>query len=483
MIFTSIDFAIFFPIIFLIYWGLAVNSGVKIRNLFVIIASYVFYGWWNWKACLLLFSISLVTWLCGYGMDYYRNKTPEVENKSKYKNPVYLLNLLSIIFCIGVLSFFKYCDFFIDSFVDFFSLLGKRISINPINIILPIGISFYVFQSLTYTIDIYRRKISHTDDVIAYFAFMSFFPQILAGPIGRAYKLIPQFQNKLFFSYDFIVSGVRQILWGIFMKVCVADRLSIYVDTIYNNLNMHNGGSVALAAIIYSIQIYCDFAGYSYVAIGCARMLGFSLDENFSRPYFANSIGDFWRRWHISLSTWFRDYVYIPLGGNRVSLLRNCFNLFVTFLVSGLWHGAAWSFVFWGAIHGVYQIIEKLRKKFLHINLQVKNGFNVLFTFILTTIAWIFFRITDINTAFQALSKIFYDFGIPFVDSATFIYGGLSFILLVSIEVMFEYKKLKFLYSPKKKYFIIRNIGAIGLILWIIATGVFDGGQFIYFQF
>lgn len=483
MLFTSIDFAIFFSVVFFIYWLIAINCGVKIRNLFLIVTSYIFYGCWNWKACFLLFLISIATWLCGYGMDYYRNINYDIENKSKYKNPVFLLNILSIIFCIGILSFFKYCNFFIDSFVDLFSFLGKSISINPVNIILPVGISFYVFQSLTYTIDIYRRKISHTDDIIAYFAFMSFFPQILSGPIGRAYKLIPQFQNKKKFSYDFIVSGVRLILWGLFMKVCVADRLSIYVDTIYNNLNMHNGGSVALAAIVYSIQIYCDFAGYSYIAIGCARMLGFSLDENFARPYFANSIGDFWRRWHISLSTWFRDYVYIPMGGNRVSLLRNCFNLFVTFLVSGLWHGAAWSFVFWGSIHGIYLILEKLRKKFLPINFRVKNSFKVFFTFILISLAWVFFRITDINIAFQALSKIFYDFGIPFVDSATFIYGGLSFVLLVSTEIMIECKKASFLYSNKKRDFIIRNIGAISLILWIIATGVFDGGQFIYFQF
>lgn len=274
------------------------------------------------------------------------------------------------------------------------------------------------------------------------------------------------------------------------MKVCVADRLAIYVDTIYGNLGMHNGTSVALAAILYSIQIYGDFAGYSYMAIGCGRLFGIGLDENFHRPYFADSVGDFWRRWHISLSTWFRDYVYIPLGGNRVSHIRNYFNLFVTFLVSGLWHGAAWSFVFWGGLHGIYQIVEKIRKTFLpslHFNQYLKQIIGILITFVLVTVAWMFFRFSDVNLAFQAVKKIFTEFGTPFIDKITLGFGLLSLMVLVIAELVSEYGLFR---RPGSVIFrggygrlISHYIGAIILILWIIAAGVFDGGQFIYFQF
>lgn len=275
------------------------------------------------------------------------------------------------------------------------------------------------------------------------------------------------------------------------MKVCVADRLAIYVDTICGNLAMHNGTSVALAAILYSVQIYCDFAGYSYMAIGCGRLFGIGLDENFHRPYFACSVGDFWRRWHISLSTWFRDYVYIPLGGNRVSRLRNYFNLFVTFLASGLWHGAAWAFVFWGGLHGIYQILDKMRQQLLpslHINRHMKWVISIPVTFVLVTIAWIFFRLTDINQAFHAIGKIFTEFGMPFIDKSTLGFGLLSLVGLIVVEAISEYGlfrrvDLKIFGGGGYKRLIVNYIVVVALILWIVATGVFDGGQFIYFQF
>lgn len=487
MIFTSIEFAIFFPIVFVLYWAISGCCNVKLSNLFLIMSSYIFYGWWNWRACILLFGVTAVTWICGYGMYYYRNRYPDIEKKSKWKSPIFWINLFAIVFCIGILGVFKYFDFFIDSFSRLFTLLGRNLEISRLGLVLPLGISFYVFQSLTYTIDIYKRKMEPTNDIVAYFAFMSFFPQLLSGPIGRASRLIPQFLAKRVFDYDSSISGCRMILWGLFMKVCVADRLAIYVNTIYDNLAMHNGTSVALAAILYSFQIYGDFAGYSYMAIGTGRLLGIKLDENFHRPYFSDSISDFWRRWHISLSTWFRDYVYIPLGGNRVSIGRNYLNLFITFIASGLWHGAAWSFVFWGGLHGAYQILDKIRRKFTPkygMNAAIIKVCGVVATFILVTFAWIFFRITDIGTAFTAISKIFTEFGHPFIDKTTLGFGVLSLMLLLFIEYIHESKLLDKVSTNRGGGIrCVRYIGALLLVLWIIAAGVFDGGQFIYFQF
>lgn len=441
MLFTSFEFAIFLPIVFLLYWLVFNRVSAKVSNTFLVVASYVFYGWWDWKICFLLFGVTALTWLCGCGMSYYRRIRPECENGSKWHNPVFWLHIIALVCCMGTLVIFKYYDFFAQSFANIFTLLGSEIAVSRLGLLLPVGISFYIFQSLTYTIDIYQHKLEPTKDIVAYFAFMSFFPQLLSGPIGRASRLLPQYKQKRGFNFDFAISGCWLILWGLFMKVCVADRLAIYVDTIYNNLAMHNGTSIALAAIFYSIQIYCDFAGYSLMAIGCGRLLGISLDENFRQPYFADSVGDFWRRWHISLSTWFRDYVYIPLGGNRCSKLRNYFNLFVTFLASGLWHGAAWSFVFWGGLHGVYQIIDKMRKTYLpslHLNERLKKWISISVTFVLVTIAWMFFRLTDINVAFDAIGKIFTSVGMPFTDLTTMAYGGLSFILLLIVDILLE---------------------------------------------
>ncbi len=484
MQFISFEFLLFLPIIFLLYW-LVFN---RLRwtgwaNLFIVVSSYIFYGWWNWKLCFLLFGISTITYAAGWLMGHLRNTNPEYEERHKLKNPIWRVHFITIVVCVGTLGVFKYCDFFIQSFVDALGCVGIEASIAPLGLILPLGISFYVFQSLTYTIDIYQRKLVPTKDVVAYFAFMSFFPQLLSGPIGRASRLLPQYEQKRKFQYDLAVSGCWQILWGLFMKVCVADRLSLYVDAVYGNLAIHNGTSIALAAIFYSIQIYCDFAGYSLMAIGVGRLLGIRLDENFRQPYFATSIGDFWRRWHISLSSWFRDYVYIPLGGNRVSESRNYFNLFVTFLVSGLWHGAAWSFVLWGALHGIYQVLDKMRKKYLPslgLGKSVKNVVGTITTFVLVTIAWVFFRLTDVSVAFEAVGKMFTSFGMPYTDLTTMTYGCLSLVLLLLVDYLLH----KGVLINKRGVGIVwKYAAAVVLSLWIIAAGIFGGGQFIYFQF
>ena len=489
MQFISFEFVLFLPIVFILYWLVFNRINAKWSNVFLIIANYVFYGWWNWKICFLLLGVTLLTYGAGYLMNHLRQTKPEYEERVKHRNPIWWINTITILLCIGVLGLFKYCDFFIQSFVAMFNAVGINLSISPLGLILPLGISFYIFQSLTYSIDIYQRKLEPTNDIVAYFAFMSFFPQLLSGPIGRASRLIPQYEKKRTFQYDLAISGCWQILWGLFMKVCIADRLSVYVDAVYGNLTLHNGTSVALAAILYSVQIYCDFAGYSLMAIGIGKLFGIKLDENFRQPYFAKSVGDFWRRWHISLSTWFRDYVYIPLGGNRVSEGRNYFNLFVTFLVSGLWHGAAWSFVLWGALHGIYQVLEKARNKYLpqlNVGKKLKDSMGMIVTFILVTIAWIFFRLTDVSMAFDAVGKIFTSFGsVPYTDLTTLVYGCASLVLLVVVEILLEKGIIggNIATCNKFGYVVIRYSAAIILSLWIIGTGVFGGGQFIYFQF
>lgn len=490
MQFISFEFTIFLPIVFILYWLVFNRINTRSSNIFLIIVNYIFYGWWNWKLCFLLFGVTTVTYSAGVLMTYLRENDKNYDTKKRVQNPIWWIHFLTIILCIGTLGIFKYYDFFVESLSEILSLAGIKVSLSGLNLILPLGISFYIFQSLTYTIDIYQLKIKHTKDIFAYFAFMSFFPQLLSGPIGRASSLLPQYEQKRIFQYDLAIRGCWQILWGLFMKVCIADRLSVYVDAVYENIALHNGASIALAAVLYSIQIYCDFAGYSLMAIGIGCLFGIKLDENFHQPYFATSIGDFWRRWHISLSKWFRDYVYIPLGGNRVGVYRNYFNLFVTFLVSGLWHGAAWSFVLWGALHGVYQILDKMCKKnlpTLNIKKPIKDAVGIIVTFILVTIAWIFFRLTDISMAFKAVNKIFTQFGGGglYTNLTTMVYGGISLVLLIIVEILLEKNKLcsdSILYN-KRRFVIIRYITAILLSLWIISAGVFGGGQFIYFQF
>ena len=332
MFFNSLDFAVFFPIVFVLYWILAKN--LVSRNVLILASSYIFYGWWDWRFLFLIIISSLVDFYVG-------KKLFSTENKSKRKQ----LLFISLFVNLGFLFYFKYTNFFIDTFVESFRLFGKELEVSTLNIILPVGISFYTFQTLSYTIDIYRKQLKPTKDALSFFAFVAFFPQLVAGPIERASHLLPQFYKTYKFNYDQVKSGLLLIAFGLFKKMVIADRLAILVNQVYNNPSDYYGEDVIIATVFFAFQIYCDFSGYSDIAIGIARTMGFDLMKNFDSPYMSKSITEFWRRWHISLSTWFRDYVYIPLGGSRGGKYKRYLNLFLVFLISGLWHGAAMTFV------------------------------------------------------------------------------------------------------------------------------------------
>jgi len=353
-------------------------------------------------------------------------------------------------------------------------------------LLLPVGISFYTFQAVGYTMDVYRGKIKAEKNLGIYALFVSFFPQLVAGPIERTENLLPQFYRHHTFDYNKAVSGAKLMIWGYFMKVVVADRLALYVDSVYNNADLHNGTSLLLATVFFAFQIYCDFGGYSNIAIGCAKIMGFDLMTNFKRPYFSTTIQEFWQRWHISLSTWFRYYLYIPLGGNRVSKYRNYWNVFVTFAVSGLWHGAAWTFVIWGALNGIYQIVEKSfknAKNKINETSILRKTTNIFITFLLTCFAWIFFRANSISDAFVIIKKIIVSHGKLYIgDSiAFFIYSLFGIGVLLAVDFRVEFLKRKNPMPITSR--IIRYAWYTSLVIFILLVGVLDGGQFIYFQF
>ena len=342
MLFNSIDFAIFLPIVFILYWFVTKNN-LKFQNLLIVLASYVFYGWWDWRFLALIAFSTLIDYTIGI-------KLLKQENPTKRK----LLLWTSILVNLGFLGFFKYYNFFLDNFITAFSFFGQNIQAYSLNIILPVGISFYTFQTLSYSIDIYRRKLEPTKDFLAFSAFVCFFPQLVAGPIERATHLLPQFYNKRQFDYAKAVDGLRQIIWGLFKKIVIADNCAQFANEIFNNSVDHNGSTLVLGALFFTFQIYGDFSGYSDIAIGTSRLFGFDLMQNFNFPYFSRDIAEFWRRWHISLSTWFRDYLYIPLGGSRGGTWMKVRNTFIIFIVSGFWHGANWTFIIWGALNAIY---------------------------------------------------------------------------------------------------------------------------------
>lgn len=469
MLFNSLEFGVFLPIVFCLYW-LGTNGDIKRQNILLLVASYFFYGWWDWRFLSLIVISSFVDYYVGMSLV----KTDVASERKR-------LLWLSILVNLGFLGFFKYYNFFADSFVEAFSFFGHQFSLGSLHIILPVGISFYTFQTMSYTIDVYRKTLKPTEDIVAFFAFVSFFPQLVAGPIERAANLLPEFERQRVFTYEKASSGLKMMLWGLFMKVAVADRLSLYVDIIYGNVEMHNGLSFLMATFFFSIQIYCDFAGYSLMAIGCAQLFDFKLMENFRRPYFAGTFKDFWSRWHISLSTWFKDYVYIPLGGNRVSKPRQHFNLFATFVISGLWHGANWTFIIWGGIHGAYQIIEKGLFK---VSRDFKPKFyHVLMVYICTCFAWIFFRAASLGDAVLIIKTIFTNPGSRFHigDLGIFVYSLMGILILFIHDWVQEY--LPDLQLLKHRQLAIRMATILFLMMYIISLGVFDGSQFIYFQF
>ena len=400
MLFNSIEFILFLPAVFVLFWFVFKHS-LKAQNLLIISASYLFYGWWDWRFLGLIILSSILDFMLAQGIE-----------KSGTKTKKKLLLWTSIVVNLGILGFFKYFNFFVDSAEEMLSIFGMDADFVTLNVLLPVGISFYTFQTLSYTIDVYREEIKAEKDIFAFFAYVSFFPQLVAGPIERAKNFLPQFSRKKEFTYDSAVDGCRQILWGFFKKVVIADSCAPYVDLIFSEPANYNGPTLLLGAVLFAFQIYGDFSGYTDIAIGTARLFGFNLMRNFAYPYFSRDIAEFWRRWHISLSSWFKDYLYFPLGGSRGSKAKTIRNVFAIFLVSGFWHGANWTFVVWGGLNALYflpsLITGKNRKHLDTVSaksmlpslIELKD---MLTTFLMTCLAWVFFRAESVRDAFNYL--------------------------------------------------------------------------------
>lgn len=481
MLFNSLDFAIFLPIVFLLYWFIFKPRGAQ--NILLLSASYVFYAWWDWRFLSLIILSTSVDYLVGYGL----------KDEENLKNRKRLL-LLSLIVNLGVLFIFKYYNFFLDSFIAMFSFFGHDINYKSITIILPVGISFYTFQTLSYTVDVYRKKVAPTTDIVSFAAYVAFFPQLIAGPIERAKHLLPQFQHKRSFDTQMAKDGLRQILWGLFKKMVLADNCARFVDIFFANPQDYNGSALCIGAILFSIQIYCDFSGYTDMAIGIARLFGFNLNVNFRCPYFSRNIGEFWRRWHISLSTWFRDYIYIPLGGSRINRRTTIANLCIVFLLSALWHGANWTFIIWGLIHVVMFIVlvlTKTNRKYLN-DISLKNYDNsvltiirILTTFFSVTLAWVFFRSENVIGAIDYLRIIFSSsfFEVPKIPFAASVP---ALCIFITVLFLLEWRarrdehaleKLGLNWKPVYRWCIYYAL--------IVVIFYFRGTQqqFIYFQF
>lgn len=480
MLFNSIDFVIFLPIVFILYWFVT-NRSLKLQNLFLLIASYVFYGWWDWRFLTLIIFSSLIDFTIGKTLGQSKS---QVKRKS--------LLILSLTVNLGLLGVFKYFNFFAESFEQAFTFFGSSFHANRLNIILPVGISFYTFQTLSYTIDVYRNKLKPTNNLISFFAFVSFFPQLVAGPIERASNLLPQFSKKRVFNYSLATDGMRQILWGLFKKIVIADNCAVYVNDIFDNYHDLNGSTLLLGGILFAFQIYCDFSGYSDIAIGVSRLFGFNLMKNFAFPYFSRDIAEFWRRWHISLSTWFRDYLYIPLGGSKGSTQKKIRNIFIIFIVSGFWHGANWTFIIWGFLNALYFLpLMLLKKNRINTNTvaedrlfaNVKELSQIGMTFFITIIAWIFFRAENVIMAFSYLSKLFSKtlFDSPNYEGLNLIYIGLI-IALIIVEWLQRKKEHGLELSTTNFTKPIRWSIYIVIILVIVVFGN-SQQEFIYFQF
>lgn len=490
MLFNSFDFAIFFPIVFILYWIVAKN--IKLRNVLILVSSYVFYGWWDWRFLFLIAFSSVVDFIVGQRL---------YKEESNTKRKRYLI--ISLLVNLGLLIYFKYTNFFIETFVDSFRLFGKELEVSTLNIILPVGISFYTFQTLSYTIDIYRKQIKPTKDWLAFFTFVSFFPQLVAGPIERASHLLPQFHKIYRFDYNQVKSGLLLMAFGLFKKMVIADRAALYVNQVYNNVDDYGGIEYVYATILFAFQIYCDFSGYSDIAIGVARTMGFDLMKNFDSPYMSKSLTEFWRRWHISLSTWFKDYLYIPLGGSKKGKYRTYTNLFIVFVVSGFWHGAAMTFIIWGGIHGLILMIEKGTVKlrngiFKKVGLLRNNFSNHLFfgiiIFSIVCLAWIFFRANSLLDAQKVLVGILTNFDLSLVfDKQTYLIGFKTNefkIITTSIIMLFVIERIHSKYNLisllDRQGVIFRYFCYILIVFSIVIFGIYgdrDIQDFIYFQF
>ena len=512
MLFNSFEFAIFLPIVFLLYWFVFDYALSKckhqlfLQNLFIVVASYIFYGWWDWRFLILIAITTILSFLSGIGIE----KAPTQLGKKAVMIANILVNL-------GILGVYKYYDFFAREFAQLF---GMESDFLLLHLILPVGISFYTFQALSYSIDVYRKQIEPCHDIVAFTTFLSFFPQLVAGPIERATNLLPQFQKKRSFDYATAVDGMRQILWGLFKKIVVADNCATYVDTVFADLSNQSGSTLVLAAVLFTFQIYGDFSGYSDIAIGTAKLFGIKLMRNFNVPYFSRDIAEFWRRWHISLTTWFRDYVYIPLGGSRPNIPEAIRlqgdkaiearytkwiavrNTFIIFLLSGFWHGANWTFLLWGAYHALLFVPLLLMNKNRHYRDTVatvtlpddtiktkwlpslKEAGQMLLTFALTVFGWIIFRATGLKTLSAWISGIcdFSLFSIPYlVNRYYYIPLFISIFIMILGEWTNRINDKPILSMIKSKGLIICI--EISMILLIYLFAPVEVSEFIYFQF
>ena len=478
MLFNSLSFLLFLPIVFTVYWWVN-KKRLQLQNGLLLVASYFFYACWDWRFLfLLLFSTAL---------DYFTGiKMAETKNQDDKK----VWFWLSVIVNLGFLGIFKYYNFFADSFADALSVVGIQSNFWILKVILPVGISFYTFHGLSYVIDIYKSRIEPERNIITYALFVGYFPLLVAGPIERATHLLPQIKKRRFFDYTKAIDGVHQIIWGLFKKVVIADNCALYANDIFDHYESMNSLSLVLGAIYFAFQIYGDFSGYSDIALGTSKLFGIDLLRNFNYPYFSRDIAEFWRRWHISLSSWFRDYLYIPLGGSKGGTWMKIRNTFIIFLVSGFWHGANWTFIVWGALHAVYflplLITQKNRN---HLDMVAKGKtwptakefFNMLLTFGLTTFAWIFFRAKTVSEAVLYIKKMLqfnFEGKIQYLEFERY---TVELLLLLGIFVVLEWNSREQEHPIAGKFIILKSLT---IILMIIVFGVYSNpSNFIYFQF
>ena len=479
MLFNSIEFLFFLPIVFFIYWGV-VGKNLRWQNAFIVLASYVFYGCWDWRFLILIAFTSFCSWASGLLIN---------DNKCNIRcTKLFLWS--NIVINLLILGVFKYYNFFVQSFVDLFTTFGVTLHSSTLKLILPVGISFYTFQALSYSIDVYNKKINATKDVVAFFAYVSFFPQLVAGPIERATNLLPQILKPRFFNYSEAVDGCRQILWGFFKKVLIADNCAVYVDMVFSDYTNYSASTLLFGAFMFTFQIYGDFSGYSDIAIGTAKLFGIRLKRNFNVPYFSRNVAEFWKRWHISLNTWFVDYLYIPLGGGRNGRWKKIRNTIIVFLTSGLWHGANWTYVVWGAYHAllfVPLILTGDNKKYSGVVAEgrklpsFKDSLQICSTFMLVVLGWIIFRSSDINQALGYIARLF-DSSILSTpsDPLTLLKLIIFCVILIIIEWIQRTKEhgLDLLIKSPVLRFVIYF-----LVFFITVAGTGNPVTFIYFQF
>ncbi|MGF1583117.1 MAG: MBOAT family O-acyltransferase [Gemmataceae bacterium] len=484
MTFTTLTFLAFLAVVFSLYWA---TPSRRLQNALLLAASYFFYGWWDARFCLLLLSSSVVDFLVGRGLTA---TTSEVKRR--------WILAVSVASNLGVLVAFKYFDFFVDNFRLVCEQLGWPVSVPALRWVLPVGLSFYTFQTMSYTFDVYSRKINATRSLLDYLAYVSFFPQLVAGPIERATHLLPQFFERRSFVYEKGVDGCRQILWGFFKKLLIADRLGAFVDEVYGSLGTADGPRVVFATLAFAFQIYCDFSAYSDIAIGTAKLFGFDLNRNFAYPYFSQSVTEFWRRWHMSLAKWLRDYVYIPLGGNRMGRWRTAFNILAVFGLSGLWHGASWNFVVWGLLMGGVVVIEAILQA-SQTSDPVPGGssrfptvvstLKMAFVFSVVGMGWIFFRAESLGEAVHALETIVASWNPnvwnEYVTVVVSDSGIQKVIWLVTLLLLFEWFQRRHpypLYFPQLHRW--QRWAIYALLLWsILFIGPVTNRSFIYFTF